>query len=129
MKYLEFKATDTQEFILFYAALNVVSPPGTGSLQLNKAENKIHAKVLSYIESISRPPQDGDVYELPEGMGLYVTLEDTHYDVVKKIIDSFPFNPKFTRELSGKDGDGGLYAIVDTPLKELPALIEVAKEG
>ena len=103
MKYIEFKAADTEVFKYFYSACLMV-----GKLDLVKDDIRIHAKLMDAIEANSAKPDKSDEpYKLPEGLGLILTLEDAYYNLAKRIIDQFSFNPALSRKVAP------LYDIID----------------
>lgn len=111
MKYIAFTSEQEKLFSLFYSAVLMV----TDKTPLDKGDIRIHAKMLDNIEANSRAPKENDnVYRLPENLGLTLALEDSHYNLAKRIIENFPFNPVNSREIVH------LYDLLDSAPSELP---------
>lgn len=99
-----------EEFAIFYAMLlhglvDTQDPAG----QLTRGEVRLQAKILDYLEAQpnvrrrvnpNAPDVPQDDFELvPDSGDFDIIVEDERFNVIKKIVEKFKVNPRFSRQI------------------------------
>ena len=95
MKRIEFPAATDDLDLYNLAYIGACNPEA----RLAPAELRTHAKLLDALEAPGVKQTDGTGFKLPKGTPAIVLLEEAERDLLKRLCESFHWNPVFSRRV------------------------------